>query len=115
MWKDTPQYLGELLLWEIEDYLSARETRPEKARVAFIRLADARGASSIAADLAAGGSFYAAAKRAHADGMTMPGDMFGLVSRAEHPEIFDAVPGTTFPPIRDGSGYLIRRLVAFEQ
>ncbi|MEZ0076676.1 hypothetical protein [Planotetraspora sp. GP83] len=114
MWKDTSQYLGELLIWEIEDYLSAQTAKPDKARVAFIRLADHWAAETIAAELESGGSFYAAAKRAHALGMTLPGEMFGVVSRAERPEIFEAVPGTTFPPMAEGDGYVIMRLVAFE-
>jgi hypothetical protein len=114
MRKDVSQYLGELLVWEIEDYLSAREVKPDRARVAFIRLADEWATATIAAELAAGGSFYAAARKADALGMTVPGDMFGVVTREERPDLFDAVPGTTFPPERDGAGYVIVRLVAFE-
>jgi hypothetical protein len=114
MWKDTPHYLGELLIWEIEDYLSAQTARPERARVAFIRLAQQRIAETVAAELAAGGSFYAAAERAQSLKLTLPGPMFGVVTRAEHPEVFDVVPGTTFPPVPEGEGYLIIRLVAFE-
>lgn len=114
MWRDTPQYLGELLIWEIEDYLSAQTAQPDRARVAFIRLTDEAAAVSIGAELETGGSFYAAARRADALGMTLPGDMFGVVTRDEHPEVFKAVPGTTFPPVRDGDGYVILRLVAFE-
>ncbi|GAB1821585.1 peptidylprolyl isomerase [Herbidospora sp. RD11066] len=114
MWKDTPQYLGELLIWEIEDYLVAQSQRPERAKVAFIRLADAWGAASIAAELDDGGSFYSAAKRADAMGMTLPGDMFGTVTREQMPHVFAAVPGTTFPPMPDGDGWVIVRLVAFE-
>ncbi len=114
MWKDTSQYLSELLIWEIEDYLSAQAAKPERAKVAFIRLADECGAATIAAELAAGGSFYAAAKWAVAQGMTAPGEMFGEVTRDEHPEVFEAVPGTTLPPVYDGSSYVIVRLVAFE-
>ncbi|MEW9529954.1 hypothetical protein [Microbispora sp. NPDC049125] len=115
MWKkDASRYLGELLIWEIEDYLSAQTAQPDRARVAFIRLADRFSADTVAADLEAGGSFYAAAKRAQALGMTVPGEMFGVVTRAERPEVFDAVPGTTFPPVPEGESYLIVRLVAFE-
>ncbi|GII27660.1 hypothetical protein [Planotetraspora mira] len=114
MWKDTSRYLSELLIWEIEDYLSAQTAKPDKARVAFLRLVDHRAAAAVAADLEAGGSFYAAAKRAHVFGMTLPGDMFGVVTRAERPSVFDAVPGTTFPPVPDGEGYVIIRLIAFE-
>ena len=114
MRKDISHYLGELLIWEIEDYLRARTRRPERARVAVIRLPDRSAAEAVAADLEAGGSFYAAAKRAQALGMTTPGEMFGVVTRAERPEVFEAVPGTMFPPIPEGEGYLVIRLVAFE-
>ncbi|ETK32184.1 hypothetical protein [Microbispora sp. ATCC PTA-5024] len=114
MWKDTSRYLGELLIWEIEDYLCAQASRPDRARVAFIRLAGRGEAEAVAADLEAGGSFYAAAKRAQSLGMTLPGEMFGVVTREECPEVFEAVPGTTFPPVPEGDGFLILRLVAFE-
>jgi hypothetical protein len=114
MGKDTSHYLGELLVWKIEDYLGAQTERPDQARVAFIRLADQGAAEAVAAELEAGGSFYAAAKRAQALGMTLPGEMFAVVTRDERPEVFDAVPGTTFPPVAEDEGYLVIRLVAFE-
>ncbi|MFG1861217.1 peptidylprolyl isomerase [Microbispora bryophytorum] len=114
MKRDMSHYLGELLVWEIEDYLRARSARPQRARVARIRVPDRPAAEMIAADLEAGGSFHAATRRATALGMTLPDDLFGVVTRDEHPEVFDAVPGTTLPPKREGDGFLVIRLVAFE-
>lgn len=114
MEKDISHYLGELLIWEIEDYLRARTKRPERARVARIRVSSRSAAEAVAADLEAGGSFYAAARRALALGMTPPDDLFGVVTRDEHPEVFEAVPGTTLPPAPEGEGFVIIRLVAFE-
>lgn len=114
MEKDVPHYLGELLIWEIEDYLRARTARPERARVARIKVPSRSAAEAVAADLKAGGSFYAAARQALARGVAMPDDLFGVVTRDEHPEVFEAVPGTTLPPKPEGEHYLIIRLVAFE-
>ncbi|MEU7689466.1 peptidylprolyl isomerase [Microbispora hainanensis] len=114
MKRDMSHYLGELLVWEIEDYLRARSARPERARVARIRVPDRPAAETVAADLEAGGSFHAAARRAMALGMTLSDDLFCVVTRDEHPEVFEAVPGTTLPPKREGEGFLIIRLVGFE-
>ncbi|MBP2706615.1 hypothetical protein JOL79_22665 [Microbispora sp. RL4-1S] len=114
MWKDTSRYLSELLIWEIEDYLVAQAEPPTRARVAVLRLTDAWAAETVAADLRTGVSFYTAAKRAEERGMALPGEMFDVVTRHERPELFHAVPGTTLPPVREGDGYLVIRLVAFE-
>lgn len=37
-----------------------------------------------------------------------------MVTRSEHPEVFDVVPGTTPPPKPDGEGFVIIRVAAFE-
>lgn len=114
----SPEDLGEILVREIEEYLAERSrpmVRPERARVARLRLADEQTAVAVAAELAAGGSFYAAAQRLHAEGRALPGDMFATVHRSERPDLFRAQPGTTFPPEPDlTSGYVILRLIAFE-
>ncbi|WP_169950734.1 hypothetical protein [Microbispora sp. H11081] len=114
MEKDVSHYLGELLIWEIEDYLRARTARPERARVARIRVPSRSAAEAVAADLEAGGSFYAAARRALARGVAVPDVLFCVVTRHEHPDVFEAVPGTTLPPRPEGEHFVIMRLVAFE-
>ncbi|GLW20774.1 hypothetical protein Mame01_08170 [Microbispora amethystogenes] len=112
--RDKSHYLGELLVWEIEDYLRARSAPPERARVARLRVSSRSAAEAVAAELEAGGGVHAVARRALRLGVASPDDLFGVVTRDEHPEVFEAVPGATLPPKPEGEGFLVIRLVAFE-
>ncbi|WP_327046986.1 hypothetical protein OG320_03555 [Microbispora sp. NBC_01189] len=114
MKRDKSHYLGELLVWEIEDYLRARSAPPERARVARLRVSSRSAAEAVAAELEAGGGVHAVARRVLRLGVASPDDLFGVVTRDEHPEVFEAVPGATLPPKPEGEGFLVIRLVAFE-